>query len=569
MALSITKQQLEAAGELARRQKDGLEMFRSLPHQDEFFRSVASEELVRGGNRSGKSTSAAVKFAACARDRSITLSDGTTVPGRLEHQKGRPLLLWVIGIQLNHIGATIHRLLFKEGLYKIIRDEKTRKWRSYRPWSESDRRREKECKPSFPLIPETEIDDFTWERRGERQFNLCTLKNGTQIYAYASTSEVKQGDPVDYIWIDEAIKYPSHVPEWQARLSDRKGRLLWSSWPTMANPALRAMTDRAIEQQEEMDKGLRGHCDVREFILKFSDNPFIDADEKRKRLEGWSTEERRARDLGEYITDTFLIYPSFNKHVHAAVPDDNGDNDDAIAEALRRRHGQPPANWTRELILDPGSSKPGVLLCAIPPVDMGNYLVVYDEIYVPRLDADALALAVRQKAFGYNFERFIIDGRAGRQTAMGFGVTVESNYSRAFAANRLSCNQTGNQFTYGSDDELARIGMVQSALGIRGDGTPRLRIVTKNCPNLIKQLETNVKRMDRNEISEKPAPGQKDDLRVCLEYWISRNPRYIHPPIAEQVTSDAHRYYLEKKRRKQQKQPAEEKTVNCGPGKAY
>lgn len=519
-------------------------------------------------HNSGKSTCAAVKFAAAARDRQVTLSDGTKVDGRLPHQKGRPLVMWVIGIQLNHIGATIHRLLFRKGLYRIIRDTNTGKWRSYRPWSPSDLRRERECQQSDPLIPPNEIQEITWERRGEKQFNLCTLKDGTQIYAYASTSEVKQGDPVDYIWIDEAIKYPSHVPEWQARLSDKKGRLLWSSWPTMANPALRAMTDRALEQQEEVDKGIRPHADVREFVLAFSENPFIDDEEKRKRLEGWSAEERRARDLGEYITDTYLIYPTFNKHVHAAVPDNNGEDDDTLADILRKRNGQPPANWTRELILDPGTSKPGVLLCAVPPADVGSFFVVYDEIYIPRLDADALATEIRKKTLGYNFERFIIDGRAGRQTAMGFGQTVESNYSAAFAANRLSCNQTGNQFTYGSDDEIARIGIVQSALGIRGDGTPKLRIVIKNCPNLVKQLETNTKKIERNELSEKPQPGQKDDLRVCLEYWLSRKPRYIHPPVADRITSDAHRYFLEKKQRRQYKQSDGREAVHCGPGKA-
>lgn len=562
--MKITKAQIEAAAELSRRRQDGILMFRSLPHQDEFFTSTASEELVRGGNRSGKSSCSAVRFAAIARDMPVTLSDGTEISARLPHQKGRPLIMWVIGIQLNHIGATIHRLLFRPGVYKIIRDLRTGQWRAFRPWSQEDRDRAGQCKPSFPLIPASEIEGWSWERYSERQFNLCTLKNGTQIYAYASTADVKQGDPVDCIWIDEAIKYPGHVPEWQARLSDNKGRLLWSSWPTMANPALRRMTDRAVEQAEEVEKGLRSHADVREFVLRFSDNPYIDDDEKRKRIEGWTEEERRARDLGEYITDSFLIYPSFNKHVHDAMPDDPSP-DDEVAQILRKRLGQPPHDWTRELILDPGTSKPGILLCAVTPPELGDELVVYDEIYTPRLDAHALAVRVRDKTLGYEFERFIIDGHAGRQTPMGFGLSIERNYSNAFAEHNLKCRQTGSHFTYGSDDEIARIGLVQSALKVRGNGRPRLRIVVKNCPNLVRQLETNVKKIERDEMTEKPAPGQKDDLRVCLEYWVSRHPRYVPRAGGERITSDAHRYWLEKRKRRASKNGPVQEVVTCGP----
>ncbi len=111
--MKINRRQFQAAAELTRRQNDGLALFRSLPHQDEFFRSDATEILVRGGNRSGKSTVTAVRTAAIARDMAVTLSDGSVVQQRLSHQKGRPLLIWVIGIQANHIGATLHRLLFK------------------------------------------------------------------------------------------------------------------------------------------------------------------------------------------------------------------------------------------------------------------------------------------------------------------------------------------------------------------------------------------------------------------------------------------------------------------------
>ncbi len=427
-----------------------------------------------------------------------------------------------------------------------------------------DKGREKDKKPSFPLIPPSEIERFSWNKKGTNEFDLCVLKNGTHIAAYPSTGDVKQGDPVDHIWIDEAIQYPSHVAEWQARLSDNKGRLLWSSWPRMSNSALVDMTKRAQEQAEEVANGERSHADVEEFVLTFTDNPFIDDDEKRKRLEGWSEDERRARDKGEYITDNFLIYPQFNKAVHCAIPLDPED-DDALAGILRQRNGEPPANWTRELILDPGTQRPGILFCAVPPPGFGPYLVVYDEIYGKRWDADAIAKECKKRFGPYKFNRFIIDGQAARQTPMGFGVTIGKNYERAFRAEKLFCMETEERFTPGSSDELGRIQLVQAAMVIQKDGLPRLRVNIQKCPRLVEQLSTNVKAMEKEEISEKPLKGQKDDLRVCLEYWISRSPHYVLPVRTEEEIGGpgviAYKMWKSRWAKKPQK-----KAVSCGPG---
>lgn len=531
---------------------DALRLFRPLPSQSEFFRTASSEVLVRGGNRSGKSTVAAMKFAAIARDMPIILPYGE-ISQRLPYQKDRPLLMWVIGYQLNHVGATIHRLLFRPGLYKIIRDGKTGEWRSWNPWNPEDLERELECKPSPPLIPASEIENWAWEKRAENQFTLCRLKNGTEIQAYPSTGEPKAGDPVDIIWIDEAIKYPAHVAEWQARLSDRKGRLFWSSWPKASNRALVDMTKRAEKQ-----KDLGEDADVREFVFRFSDNPFIDKNEKRKRLEGWSEDERRTRDSGEYITDNFLVYPGFNRNLHAAITHDA----DPLTQILRSNGLRPPLDWTRELILDPGTSKPGVLFGAIPPPELGDYRVIYDEIYIQRLDAAALAKLVYQKARGQYFERFIIDVRAARQMPMGFGVTVGSHYSAEFEKLGLRCVQTGSQFTPGSDDVLGRIGAVQEWMNVRRDGTPKLRIVTEVCGNLVEQIENYVKAMEGELVGDKPARGQKDDLVNCLEYWASREPIYVEPPEGGQPLTLVQRALLKWKAKFKEPQG----DVHIGPG---
>lgn len=552
-----------AAREIFARNFEALKMFVAMPHQDEFFKCKSTEVLARGGNRSGKSTVAAVRFAATALDRPVILSNGDSCDQRLSWQKDRPLLMWVIGYQDNHIGQTIYRLLFRGGLFKIIRDQNTGVWRAYRPWDPLDQERMQEVKPSPPLIPARYIkpgrDGWSFKNKGAREFEVCRLLNGTEIYAFPSTGEPKAGDPVDEIWIDESIKYPQHIAEWQARLSDRRGRLLWSSWPAQSNAGLRRMSDRAKEYEELEEES----PPVREFVFRFSDNPFISAEAKKERLEAWDEDERRARDLGEFVTDQLLVYPRFNKLMHCAYTDDESE-DDALARVLRSRNGEPPDDWTRELILDPGTSRPAVLMCAVPPPSFGDFVVPYDEVYIPRLDADQLADKVRVKSEGYVFERFIIDGHAARTKPMGFGVTIGSNYQRAFEVRGLRSRKTGSNFTPGSDDVLGRIGMVQSWLNIRSDGTTKLRIVTHRCQNLVEQFQSYYKTQHGDIVDEKPAARQKNDVITCLEYWASRLPEYVAVENRPRKISSSEILYRRLLRRKKK---AEDRTIYCGIGK--
>lgn len=523
-----------AIHELRRRKIDGVAMFRPLRgDQEDVFRSTASELLCRGGNRSGKSVCVSVRFAAIARDMDVTLHDGSKITMRRPWQKGRPLLMWIVGFDQKHLGQTIYRLLCRPGLYKIITDKETGLWRAWDPSREDDAARKHETKPSPPLIPMTEIEEIAWEDQRAKVFTSILLKNGTLICGYSSKGEVKAGDPVDEIWIDEAIANSAHYPEWQARLSDERGRLVWSSWPKKDNPALRNITRRAKAKKENPES----RDDVEEFILRFSNNKFIDPEEREKRLAGWSEEDRISRDQGEYALDSLRMYPTFSEFIHCAYGELE-ESDDALARILRKNHGQPPADWTRMLILDPGTASPGVLAVAVPPPeDFGDYLVPYAEVYPGRCDADGLAKKVHDQLFGEVFEWFIIDAHAARTTPMGFSGTVGSNYTRAFREHSLACRRSGSVFLPGSDGVEERIGLVQKAMVIRGNGRPYLRIVTHRCPNLVKQLE-EYERAQREGpqgvvMLELPAANQKIDIAVCLEYAISANPVYVPRPAME------------------------------------
>lgn len=579
MSLDQLKARLAlSAAEGKRRAMESLRLYRPLPTQLPFHDSDSSERVVRGGNRSGKSTSAAIEFASAATGIPLTSADGKLVPFR--YPTDRPLQMWVFGWDQKHIGKTIYRLLFRPGVFKMIRDRETGLWRAWRPWEPDDAVREKEVKPAPPLIPKrfilgesyTDSEGWAWENKGERVFTLCRLKSrwrefehGTEIRAFSSKAEVPQGDPCDVVWIDEDIKYPKHVGELQARLSDNRGRLFWSAFPHSKNEALVKMVERAKEQEE------RESPDVSAIQIRFSDNPFIDDDEKRKRLEGWDENERKARDEGEFLTDAILMYPNFSVATHGsppAVPDD----DDKVDAILRARRGQPPDNWTRYLILDPGHARPAVLFGAIPPPhEFGDYAICYDEIYQPRIDAGKLADLTLAKAKGRFFEAFIIDDRAGRQTPMGFGHTVHDEYARAFADRGLRSRQTGHRFRRGSDNVAAGIQIVRRWLMIRSDGTTKLKVVPQNCPNLVRQFEAYRKKCptgDFDVVLDEPELRQKDDLMACIRYWAAYDPKYVEPErVLASTGSAAYRAYLEMESEAEARRDGSD-SITCGPSAA-
>ena len=528
--LDLTSREAEALIEAARRRTTALELFRSQPHQDCIFKSGAREILVRGGNRSGKSISCAVETAAIAMDSYITLSTGERVRARRPHQIGRPLTIWLVGYDQRHIGESFYRMLFRPGLFKIIRDRVTRQWVAYDFTNPDHIARELEAQPSFPLIPNRFVKPKSWvyESAGNNEFKKVTLIDPTtkemmaEIYAYSSKAEPKAGDPVDIIWIDEKIEYPKHYAEWQARLADRRGRMYWSSWPVTSNQALRSLTERAKECADEENPM------VQEFLLTTSGNSQLDPIGKEQMIAGWSDQERIARDKGEYALEQLRMYPLFDKAFHCADYPEGVEDD--VTKALRQNNWQPPSNWTRELILDPGTSKPAVLFVTIPPPTLGEYYVVYDELYPGRADADQIAKMVKVKMQGYPFYRFIIDQRAGKQTPMGFKISIAENYARAFQENNIASVMTGNRFAWGSANVEARVMRLQSWLHInpKSGSFPYLRVVSHKCPSFCKQMEECIKEeSDGNTVGDRHAKGQAWDLIACCEYWAASFPKWF------------------------------------------
>ena len=539
-----------------KRDSESLKLFRPMKHQEPFFETDCLKRILRGGNRSSKSTVAAVEFAHAATGIPVHKSTGEAV--RDKYPRKNPLILWVIGYDLDHVARNIYRLLFQPGCFKLIKDAKTGMARAFKPWDPEDNKRAKEAYPAPPLIPERLIQEFAWENKAQRVFKACRLNNGNEIRAFSSQGKEPQGDQCDVIWIDEDVENPELIMESTMRLADRGGRMFWSAFPKAKNFALRRLSEEAASTDPN-------NPTCREFVFRMSDNPYLDNKTRESILAGMTGDERRARDFGEYLDDLVAVYPTFDIDIHctpAKTPEDNDPIDKAIAE----NGGAVPDDWTRYLVLDPGHARPAVLMAAVPPPELEQpgtsepTIVCYDEIAIPRIDASRLAAEVLAKTKGQHFEAFIIDSHAGRQTAMGRGETNQDHYAAAFEGAGLRSRLTRSSFAPASDDVVAGIQMVRRRMAVRKHGRPGLRIIAGNCPNLCRQIEDYKKTVSaRNVVDDRPAKFQIDDLADDLRYLVSFEPQYRKPEKTYEELSPAYREWL----RIQQKKNRERTGAIC------
>lgn len=532
---TLTDVQKKALLEAKERKIDALSMIRLLPHQEEAFLKLTLdsvvEALVSGGNRSGKSVLVACWLSSYLRNKPVTLLDGRQVYARPERFHNRPVLVWGIGINWNHIGDNMYRLLFRAGEFDIVRDKKTGQWRTA---TKNDDR--SLVKQSPPFIPHSDIDEdsWDWENKKAKQLHSVTFKHdGSRLVFYPSTADLpSQGDKVHAIWIDEDIDNPDHYTEWQMRVSDLEGKVVWSAWPTkQPNTAMKGLMERGRKDNDSDEP------QALYFKFRGSDNPHSATRARAYFLSTMSEEEAAARDSGDVDGSIWLMYPKFRPQLHRALSPHAEDDDpmDKFAKALRDNYNEVPHEWTRYLILDPGTMHPAVLLCAVPPPHLGDFVLAYDEIYGQRLDADQLADKVLEKTFGQAFEAFIIDGNAARQQGMGLSFTFGDNYRRAFAQRKLRSRRTGSGFMVGSNEPEIRIPMLKSWMQIRSDGTTKLRLM--GCPHLCKQLAEYQRAADPStkQPTDKPAKKQAIDVAQCLEYAASRDIGYVKPvQVAEE-----------------------------------
>jgi len=298
------------------------------------------------------------------------------------------------------------------------------------------------------------------------------------------------------------------------------------------------------------------HPDVEEFRLTMSGNPYLDEEEKRKVLKALSPEERLARDLGEFQFNRILMYPTFHIDTHGVPvlrslgdPSNRDDYESEFDWVLRNK--QVPTDWTRYMVVDPGNTLCAVLFAAVPPPQFGDYVLLYDELYIRNCDPTKFGIAVHGKAASYSFRAFIMDEHMGR-SRHGRHNTLKQVYSHELKVRGIASETTGSWFIAGSDDVPGRCAIVRQWLNVRDSGPPKLRVLRGMCPNLEREFNRYKKEITKSIITDKPAKGE-DDLMNCLEYLAAYGPAYYPPVPAAKPKNPAlvfREEWLEEKRRR-------------------
>lgn len=499
---------LQAA--LSERRMESLRLYEPNPKQWAYHQDLASETLVIGGNRSGKSLCTFVEDAWAA--------TGThPVEGKYPKEGGT---LVIIGANWKHVGLVIVPYLFRAGAFKIIRDLETGKWRAFNPSEDKDRD-PRDIKPAPPLIPPRMIKSYSWLLKSANYLNNCELTNGWTIHCFSSEGDPPQGFAASRVHIDEDISNEAWVPEMQARLADRRGLFTWSAMPHSRNDALLGLHERA-EKALEVDGGK----DIKTHTLKFLDNEHIDPEERRKMVERWSAlgeDVLRQRAEGEFVTDSILVYPSFNSNLHG-LP------------RSQLPKGVVPDDWTRYAVIDPGHAVTAVLFGAVPPDE--EFLLLYDELYLRHCNAIIFGQEFKEKVRRQHFHAFLIDAHGARLTDIGSGRSPQEQYTEQLANLNIRSEVTGHSFIPGADNVQAGLSAVRNYLHIRSNGKTMLRFLEGAMPNLQRELKRYKKKVQyvngASVVTDEPNKRGEFHLVDCLRYLCAYEPRYHKRDVVEE-----------------------------------
>jgi len=496
--------------ELRERKLEALKLYRPNPNQEEIHRCRASEILVIGGNRSGKSLSTFVEDA-----RAVTGQDPFD---KYPKEDG---VLVVIGKDWKHLGLVCYPLLMKPGAFKVIKDTDTGEWRAFDPVKDAERRAD--ARPAPPLIPPRFVKKVSWLLKSAGYCQKITLTTGWEIHFFSSEGEPVQGYSCDRCHVDEDLNDERWIPESLARIVDRRGKFCWSAMPHSTNNALLSMKERA----EASTEALGDKSSIRLFRLRFLDNPYLDAEEKRLSIERWAAsgdDVLRMRAEGDFTVDSILVYPSFDMSIHGY--------DRSLLPG-----GQVPPDWCRYAVVDPGHAVTAVLLAAVPPSE--ECWLVYDQLYLRQSNALVFGEQFAKKVAGQHFHAFLIDAHGGRLRDIGSGRLPVEQYTEQLAKRGIRSQITGSSFLAGCDDVIARCESTRAALHIRPSGSPTLRVLRGAVPDLEREIKRYRKLVNHVSgttiVTDKPNTRGEVHLCQCLEYLAAYRPAYHRPPLAVDV----------------------------------
>lgn len=512
----------EFAAIKAARIQEALRLYEPQSYQEEFHASKIRTLLMRKGNQVGGTLALAVEIA-----RAVT---GQDPHGKYPKRDGVAALL---GYGEKHIGTVFWKKLFMPGAFDVIRDKKTRDWRAYRPWPEAsggDLERAAERMPAPPLIPERFIEDVAWEKKNERIFNIVRLTTGWELRAYnsAGDSGQAQGFEADFYGVDEDLASSGWIAEILFRLIKRRGYLRWTALPHGKNDEMLRILDEAERQIEEGEEITTRVITVTTYQNKFLDAKSVEETVVAAKAQGEDVYQQRV--MGTLSLGSTLMYQGFNRRIHGIRSEDPRPE---FHKILAARNGQPPEDWCRYFSTDPGHGVAASIFLAVPPPELGDYVVAYEEVYLRGATAESWGQAVEQKYQGHHWQSFLFDEHGGRLTEIGSGKSPREYYVEQLRSRSMSSETNGHNFMAGSDNIKGREEALRTWLSIRRDGYPKLFIVVGSCPMLCWELERFRKKTIKH--AGKDIPIDEGNRRVNthavenLEMLAAHGCQYVKP----------------------------------------
>ena len=576
-----------------RAEKHPLLLYRPSELQDPVHRSTASEILVWGGKRAGKSVCCTSEFTSRLTGKPILSKSGEPIPPKWPvSRRDAPRQYWVIGWDQPH-SNTIYKLLFEPGqggTLRCIRDKTTNQWRLWNRSNPDDVDRFKESELTPPYITAEMVqggvpDGIAWHDRKNREWTSFRLTNGALVYYWPSSQlTAKPGEAVSGIWIDEDIQIPAHLKEWQDRLTDMEGWFLWSVWPQTKNDALIDLKDRAEATQGD-DSPV-----IEQFQLVMSENPFISDKGKHAALERMGSDEEIARrDRGDMLLDTLSMY-DFVPLVHCLRHADFDRRMEAQMHSVRWKlteilmtDGRFPRDWTRYLSIDPSHTRTAAHSFVIPPpnldgIQIGNLAIVEWECVLLKHNADGVAEALKSLMATLPYEAFVMDQQMGKQTSTGRDETVFQHFEEAFRKSGLSSRLSMSGFLPGCNEPQTRYRTVRRMLSTQQTGMPLVLFVEDKIPLTKKEFNSYRKKQestkDGTTILDQPQNPRKHDCMASIEYGLTmlaqlfdvQGTAYIEPTSYEKQKSPILKRLDEMRTKDKNAESGDGSYVHWGPG---
>lgn len=532
MAIREVAEIQEALVELEQRGMESLDLWEPLlGAQRNFYRSKARARVMMCANQVGKSTVCCVDYSMAFHGRHP----------RLPKQDG---LAYLVAYDTNQIADVLFKKLFMPGAFEIIRDRQTGNWKTYKWWEEPDR--QEEAIPAPPLIPERLIkggwDGIAWENKKEGVPSVVKFVTGWELSFFSSKTWPPRGVQLDLAGLDEEIDNPEWYTELMARLIKRRGRLCWAVTPQVGTPRLYSLYEEALKLEGTPNPW------VEFFYMEFDDNPYL-RPEAREEFKAQIKDEYDyiARIKGRPVILGLRVLPEFEFR----------------QEFMAIKPFDIPNSWTRYAYIDPGFQTAAVTFAAVPPPDIGNYVYVYDELYIKKCTARTLAEAMAQKLVTQELEDSIIDFQGARVRNAGDGKAIIEQYTAAFTRHGVQSRVSGTGFTHANADKKAGVEAIRELMRVREDDTTRLRYFPERCPNFKRELlHWNYKR-DPKTKEPTNDPEDRGPVHQCanLRYMALHNPQYV-----KRETAKGSLAYRDFQRKWDARERLRGSHINLGPG---